>query len=278
MSGLFWTQAGPNMFTQSYGVLSALPSDVYMTETDINGNVYLKQQYIVTDSLVKVKGGIVEQTLNEIESFWDAETEANFRKYGMVHKRGYLMHGKPGMGKTVTVNLIMRGIVERGGVVLLCRQPGALILGIKKIREIEPDRKILCVFEDIDSIMNNYGSDEILELLDGYHQCDGVLNIATTNYLDRLPARIAKRPRRFDRVLEILPPTDEERQQFFEKKLVHGEDVTGIVKMTKGLSYASLSEVIIAVFCLKKPLKEVVSILKSIELDIAQHEGMDDDD
>ena len=63
-------------------------------------------------------------------------------------------------------------------------------MALKVFREIEPNRSIIYIFEDIDSIIEHHGEDEILSVLDGEMQVNKVLNIATTNYPERLDRRI----------------------------------------------------------------------------------------
>ncbi len=41
---------------------------------------------------------------------------------------------------------------------------------------------MVCIFEDIDAIVQEHGEDELLALLDGEARIDYVLNVATTNY------------------------------------------------------------------------------------------------
>src|SRR5262249_23195198 len=73
-------------------------------------------------------------------------------------------------------------------------------------RQVEPDRPIVCVFEDIDAIIAVYGDSDLLQWLDGNQQVDRAGNLASTNYPEKLDRRIIARPRRFDRILRIATP------------------------------------------------------------------------
>lgn len=231
---------------------------------------------IVTDGVVKIKGGVVDEIIKEVESFWKKKDD--YKKYGFLHKRGILMHGAPGIGKTMTICQIIEGIVKRGGVVLLCEDADMTSHAITMIRKLEPERQIVVIYEDIDSLMNRNGESSMLQLLDGYNQVDTILQIATTNYLNRLPERITNRPRRFDTVVEVFPPNAEERHQFLAKKLVYGENIEEVVTATEGLSYAALTEVIISVFVLERDLKKTVARLKGLKLDEVKNTDDDDND
>ncbi len=96
---------------------------------------------------------------------------------------------------------------------------------------------------------------------------DGVLNIATTNYPERLDKRLVSRPRRFDRVLKVDVPSDAVRKEFLKFKLPKGSDIKEWVKKTKDMSLAAVTEAIISVTCLGNDLDDTIAILKSLEKD-----------
>jgi SpoVK/Ycf46/Vps4 family AAA+-type ATPase len=134
-----------------------------------------------------------------------------------------LLHGPAGSGKTCLVQQIIADIVKSDGLVFQCtNHPAVFNDGLSQFRKVEPNRPIVCLFEDIDAIVEEHGEDEILTLLDGENQIDKVLNIATTNYPEKLDKRLVARPRRFDRVLEIGMPTAEVRKMYFQKKIYLG--------------------------------------------------------
>ena len=64
-----------------------------------------------------------------------------------------------------------------------------------------------------------HGDSELLQWLDGSHQINKVINIATTNYPERLDRRIVSRPRRFDRIIKIEAPAARIRETYLAKKL-----------------------------------------------------------
>jgi ATP-dependent 26S proteasome regulatory subunit len=55
-----------------------------------------------------------------------------------------------------------------------------------------------------------------LSVLDGENQVDKVLNIATTNYPEKLDRRLVGRPRRFDRLIYIDMPNHVVRREYFK--------------------------------------------------------------
>ena len=121
------------------------------------------------------------------------------------------------------------------------------------------------MFEDIDAIVEEHGEDEILTLLDGENQIDRVLNIATTNYPEKLDRRLVARPRRFDRVIEIGMPSPAVRKMYFEKKLnVSAEEIDKWVLASDTFSFAACAELVISVCCFEKKFEEAVKDLKAM--------------
>ncbi|MCI0564351.1 MAG: ATP-binding protein, partial [Nitrososphaera sp.] len=211
---------------------------------------------------IRFPDGVTDRVLSEIESFWLRGDF--FKKYGFLHRRGYLFYGPQGSGKSSVVQQIVKDIIDREGVVFLCGTPSNLNKALQTFRQIEPDRQVVCIFEDIDAIVRDSGEDEVLSLLDGENQIDKVLNIATTNYPERLDKRIVARPRRFDRVLRIDMPSDEVRRTYFQHKLPNEPDLENWVTQTKGLSFASLAEAVISVKCLGNTFEETITVLKAM--------------
>jgi len=115
---------------------------------------------------------------------------------------------------------------------------------------------MLCILEDIDALIGHYGDVVLLQWLDGNHQVDKVINLATTNYPERLDPRIISRPRRFDRVVRIDAPDAKLRTAFFARKLPDqsAEERARWVALTKGLPFSHLSEVVISVKCMGNDL------------------------
>lgn len=218
---------------------------------------------IQTDDLIIFKNSYVETIIDDINSFWDKASV--FESNGFLHRRGVLIYGKNGIGKSKILNIIINYLIEYGGIALNAdTKPKHLESAISLIRDIEPDRPIICLFEDIDELLAKYGENDILSILDGNKSTNHVLNLATTNYIDKLPKRLKSRPRRFDRIIKIELPDENIREQFFRQKMnVDEKELKNIVKKTAGFSIAALTEVVISMTCFDMSLEETCKIVSS---------------
>lgn len=233
---------------------------VYRIEYD--DNISLRKIEQVTDGLIELPNRACTAVLRGIEKFW--ESEARYRKYGMIYKRGVLLEGPPGGGKTVTLNLLMRKLIAEGGIVTLFGgSAGLTSMGHQMIRQIEPKRRIICVIEDIDEIVSRHGTSDITSMLDGETQVDGIVMVATTNHLDKLPQVIVNRPSRFDEIIHVGMPGMEDRLIFLRARAegVPEKELERWAKDTAGFSIAHLKELCAAVLCLEHPYQQAVSRL-----------------
>jgi SpoVK/Ycf46/Vps4 family AAA+-type ATPase len=203
-----------------------------------------------------------ETVLDEVKKFWSSE--ARYREHKLLYKRGLLLWGPPGSGKTIAVKLLMNNLVKQDGIVILAQSIPLLILCLKAVRRIEPTRNLIVVLEDIDEIINFNGESSVLSLLDGENNVDNILHLATTNYPERLGARIINRPSRFDRRVFVGMPSPEARRAYLEKATNGGltpEQLDTWVADTNKMSIAHLRELVAASFCLDQPYEEVIQRL-----------------
>jgi len=258
-----WASSGPHEFI---GVPSTTPSllpGVYANFYNNRGEISFRSITSNVDQLIDLPDSLHKKVLEEIRDFWLRGDK--FESYGFLHRRGYLLYGPQGSGKTALVQQVISSIVKEEGIVFLCQRPESTIDGLRVFRQIEPTRRIVCIFEDIDAIIAEYGEDKILALLDGESQIDKVLNIATTNYPEKLDKRLVSRPRRFDRVVKIGMPSESIRRTFLKEKLkINGEELTGWVKDSEGLSFAALAELVISVKCLGNSYGNTIKILREM--------------
>jgi AAA+ superfamily predicted ATPase len=258
-------QAGPNDTFGSTGkVVEKLPAGVFKVEQDHTGRLWLKKHKIILDDVVELPDSASIRALLSIRTFWNRKDK--YREHGLIYKRGLLLWGPPGSGKTVTITQMMRELVLSGGIVLLMEHPTLTALMLQQVRAIEPNRPIIVVIEDIDEVIKQYGEHQILALLDGENQIDNVVALASTNYPELLGARIVNRPTRFDERIYVGMPGPKARMAYLKKVWLNAkpEELAGIVADTENLSIAHLRELASAVLCLDVPYGEALKRLRAM--------------
>ena len=259
-----WGNDG-KIFTATTNTNKILPSDCYRLSVNQSGSVAFISQCLTTDKLLRLPDSKSDEVISEIEKFWPLKER--FKEYGFSHKRGFLLHGPAGSGKTSTLQLVIQDILKRNGIALLGDAPILLAAALADLREVEPERQLVVVLEDIDTIIKHYGESAVLSVLDGEHQVENVVYIATTNYPEDLDGRITNRPSRFDKIVKIGMPSDDARSLYLMTKLgTTVYDGIDLVKETDGLSIAHLKELIVSVYCQNNNVVETLTRLKNMKI------------
>lgn len=243
-------------------ITNSLPSGVY--KMALIDRVWRATTVPVkTDELYSFPDNLTDIILSEVEEFWGKKE--TYEKHNIVHKRGILLCGAPGCGKTSIIQLLSKQIVKRGGLVFVASDRDSfygLVDNIKTIKEIEKDRPIITIIEDVDQIISQFGGDSpILDFLDGSKSIANHLCILTSNDTTDLSEALL-RPSRIDLIYEIPNPKSDIRRAYFKNKGIAPEKLTEMVAVTKGLSFAELKEVFIAVEVMGKPLEDVIKRIK----------------
>lgn len=268
-----WVKRGTHAFMPSDNIetVDKLEAGAYTVSRDQNGNFELIRMDIKTDTLIDMPQPEAIEIMESIEKFYTQKEK--FEKWGFIFKRGFLLYGIPGGGKTSMISKIIKHTVEKlDGVVFMIYDKSDLLAysafmsGV--YRTIEPNRSIVVVFEDIDGLCHGYDSAEtlLINVLDGIGNNSNVLNIATTNYTERISERIISRPNRFDRKIEIKSPTEEARRYFFNVRILEEfkDDKFNLdewVNKTKNMTIAQLGELIKSVCVLDQGLDDTIEIL-----------------
>src|SRR5581483_11494126 len=110
----------------------------------------------------------------------------------------------------------MRDIVNMGGVVINFSNPDVFMMGMRTLRQIQPDVPVIVIMEDVDAILEHYNESSVLNILDGADKIDNTVFIATTNYPEELSDRIVDRPSRFDKRFKVPMPDAKVRAFYLE--------------------------------------------------------------
>lgn len=274
-----WTTGDGKRFVPSGTTNIQLPPGVYEIHHSACLGLYFEKIPVRTEGLLRFPQTNSERVLKEIETFWDREKL--FTDFAITYKRGIILWGPPGGGKTCTVNLIMKDVVDRDGVVIKFTNPGLFLEGMRVLREIQSTTPIVVLMEDIDSIIEHYEESPVLNILDGVESVNKIVFLATTNYPELLGPRIVNRPSRFDKRFKIPYPNPESRAMYF-KHLCGSKspeelkiDMKKWVKDTEDFSIAHLKELFVAVIILGDEYNDALANLKFMKENISSKEDMD---
>jgi len=260
---LQWASSG-KWFYPTHKTIPELKAGCYEVDFN-NGSLLFKQLKLETDNLIKFENSISNLVVKEINRFWGLSKK--FKAYGFIHKRGFLLHGAQGSGKTCILALISEELIKRyNGIILIADAPKILSMALEQFRDIELNRPIVVMLEDIDKILD-FNEEDLLELLDGRIQVGKVVYVATTNYPSKINPRIINRPSRFDRVIKIEYPGAKERTLYLKTKIpkLSSADIKKFIKHTDGFSFAHLKELVVSVKCLDLSIEETIARLKNMK-------------
>jgi hypothetical protein len=270
-----WNTSDGNIFTPAHVCTDLLPPGLYDIRNSQSIGLYFTRLNISTESILKLPDSNSDKVIREIVKFWNKEEI--FKKYELTYKRGILLWGPPGSGKTCTIKLIIDDVVKRGGIALKFGHPDIFSEGIRILRDIQPDTPIVVLMEDLDTTIEHFDESLVINILDGVDRIDKVAFLATTNYPEKLGPRIINRPSRFDRRYKIGYPTPEAREMYL-KHLFKNDDVSKFdikkwVEDTDEMSLAHLRELFVAVVILGNSYTESIELLMKMRDNISDENG-----
>lgn len=194
--------------------------------------------------------------LFELEVFGFLANYPRYKKRNIV-RRGVLLHGEPGTGKTSLGRIICNYLYDHAVIWItpeLIQTHG--IESIKNIyqfaRDIAPSAIIL---EDIDLFGDNRDVSSnslrlgcLMNVLDGVNSVEGSVTIAMTNSVDSIEAALKNRPGRFDRKVSIGVLSDHLREKMLTDRLAEFDVEDGVFEFildkTNKTTGAEVDEVI----------------------------------
>jgi len=200
--------------------------------------------------------------IQDVQGFFD--NKHLYKKLAVPWKRGLIMHGVPGNGKTLSIKALISALYEREVPV-----PSLYVKSVEarngnnhnSIRNIftlaRSMAPCLLIFEDLDSLVTPSTRSYFLNEVDGLESNDGILMVGSTNHLELLDPAISRRPSRFDRKYQFKMPEEDERVaycHYWRNKLIGDENdmldfpveiCTVIAKLTGGFSFAYLKELFV---------------------------------
>lgn len=258
--------------------MTKIPSGIYTPHVDMQRGIFwLQDSNILSDEILNLPSKEYQQVVSEMNSFLTPEKRQLFKDHGYVYKRSALLHGAPGTGKTCIVQRLVSDVLKRQGIVLYVDDPRVLEYAYGVLSDVAPNTFTMVVFEEFDRMAERY-ENALLSLLDGEVQKDNVIYLATTNYIEKIPARL-RRPGRFSSVIEVKYPSKQARLAYLNHKLSNKALAKDLAGKTKGLSVDELKEVIQAVVILDQPLEYVLGRItanRSLETQTNENDECDE--
>jgi Cdc6-like AAA superfamily ATPase len=253
-----------------------LPAGDYGIKYDRTYDKYvLVLRQPLSEELIHLPMKEFDEVLEDIKTFWSSRDA--YDEYGYIYKRGILLYGPPGCGKSSLVMLMNKELINKyDGIVINVSTSDDIVVFddiMKGVREIEPDRPVITVIEDIDNFVNSErGPNELvsklLNILDGKMQYDNMVIIATTNYPELLEERISNRPTRFDLRREIGAPKMKAREFYLRSKLKQKDikkiDMEEWLSKTQGFTIDHLKELVCLVFVHKHPFEKALAEVRGM--------------
>ena len=190
---------------------------------------------------------------NNIEKLFNASDI--LKKNAIQLKRGVILSGSPGVGKTLICKVLARELKTTVIYVLPShiQSRNAISTICDMAKDLAPT---LLILEDIDYIaedresQNGWAVIDLMNKMDGLEGFDNVITLATTNLITKVENAIKNRPGRFDRVITLDIPSHKLKKQMLEKftqNLILDPDVDfkQIVKETDDLSGAYIKDLCI---------------------------------
>lgn len=178
-----------------------------------------------------------------------------YEKLGVRLPYGLMLHGSPGVGKTLMANCLIKA---SGRNVFICRKDkpnGEFIKVITNIfEEAAANAPAIVFLDDMDKFANTdtehtYAEEyiSVQSCIDQYKGRD-VFVLATVNDIRMLPSSL-RRVGRFDRVIEVPTPNNKDAEKILahylkDKKAVADINTEMLVRLMGGMSCATLETII----------------------------------
>jgi len=171
------------------------------------------------EKLVFDEESTIVQVMQDIFTFFKKETKTMYDKMEIAYKRGIILYGTPGNGKSSMIREIIRSIEGISKIVINPNVNNVTRILSALIKSLDGKQAII-IIEDLDSLITSSNRSDFLNILDGVDIKSGVYFIGTTNYPEQIDPAFMNRSGRFDRTYKIGNPSEATRRAFFESRKI----------------------------------------------------------
>jgi hypothetical protein len=210
-----WAKGG-RAFYRVDDIRKELTPAFYVGTLTMSGPILIPFQ-VTNDDILDLPGEKTESILKAIREFH--ENKETFKALNFLHKRGMILKGQPGTGKSIVAFKAGRDLIQQhAGLVMYATDPYSMEACARDIREVQPTTDILNTIEDIDMMVAMYGERKLTAFLDGESSIGGIFTLGITNDDRILSSRIMSRPSRFDVIETVGVMSKAARISFLQQK------------------------------------------------------------
>lgn len=252
-----------------------LPTGDYdiMFDTSLSRFI-LAARDVANDNLFKLPMPEYDSVMHDMRSFW--KTKKKYVAYGYLYRRGILIYGAPGTGKSALARLLCDDALDRHDAVILHASNETAVLGVlpmlTSVRDIEPERNVVVMIEDIDAYFGDTVQGAVktavLDMLDANAACENTVFIATTSRPENVGEGVSNRPGRFDIRCQMRPPKMKARNYYLRKKMKPRDiaklDMDDLLKRTSGFTIDHLKELVCQICIIGKDVDAAIADIRAM--------------
>jgi len=215
----------------------------------LGGITFFERPAMVRDDVV-LPDGLLERVTDHVLGI--AEHRAVLAEHGQHLKRGILLFGPPGTGKTHTVRYLMS---QSPGTTVVLLSGGSLRFIHDAAKVARAHQPAIVVLEDCDLIAEDRSFGpmakpllfEVLDALDGIDADADVAFLLTTNRVEHLERALSQRPGRVDLAAEIPLPDEQGRRaliRLYAGALFSDDAVQDVARGSEGTTASFAKELV----------------------------------